>query len=158
MALRCPGARVVGVARLMRHRFVIMAEGYASVMRDPSGVVHGVLWDLTLADLRALDVYEDVARGLYAKIEQPVIKAAGGSGRALIYVGRNGAGGVALPGYMGGVLAAARQWNLPEAYLRELVRLTPVAEQRAPATKAPLVEPPKVRPRFASPLDRGKDD
>lgn len=152
MRLRCPGARPVCAARLMRHRFVIMPEGYASIVRDAGAVVHGVLWDLALADLRALDAYENVSRGLYSKIEQPVLKAAGGSARGLVYVGRNGGGGAPLPGYMGAVLAAARHWALPEAYVRELARLTPAGEQRG--ERAPLTEPPKVRPRFVSPLDR----
>lgn len=153
MLSRCAGAKPLGVARLMRHRFIIMPEGFASVMRDPHAVVHGVLWDLTLADLRRLDAYEEVARGLYAKAEQPVLKAAGGSSRALVYIGRSGPGGTPKPGYMSGVLQAARAWSLPDAYLRDLMRLTPHGEQQA--TEAPTAAPPpKVRPRFASPFDR----
>jgi gamma-glutamylcyclotransferase (GGCT)/AIG2-like uncharacterized protein YtfP len=153
MRLRCTGAKPLGAARLMRHRFIVMQEGFASVVRDPQGVVHGVLWDLTLADLRRLDAYEEVARGLYAKAEQPVLKASGGSSRALVYIGRGSAGGSPQPGYMAGVLRAARAWNFPEAYLRELIRLTPHGEQQATSAE-PVAPLPKVRPRFASPFDR----
>lgn len=152
MALRCPGATPLCAARLMKHRFVIMPEGYASVMRDPQALVHGVLWDVPLADLRRLDAYEEIARGLYSKAEQPVLKAAGGSSRALVYFGRGGAGGSPKPGYMGNVLTVARGWGFPPAYLRELARLTPPGELNA--AQAEPVATPKVRPRFATPFDR----
>ena len=41
MALRCPASKPLGLARLMRHRFFIMASGYASVARDPTRCVRG---------------------------------------------------------------------------------------------------------------------
>ena len=157
MAQRCPQSRALGVARLPRHRFVIMPEGFASVTRDPSRDVWGVLWDVSLADMRTLDAYEEVARGLYAKTIQPVLKAAGGSARALVYMGRGGAGGRPKPGYMESVLAAARDWELPARYIAELAALAPRGPSPTPlAAEAPLGKPALngVRPRFASPLDR----
>ena len=72
MARRCPASRVLGLGRLNRHRLVIMREGYASVERFPTGTVWGVLWDLALSDVPALDRYEGVASGLYVKAQQPV--------------------------------------------------------------------------------------
>ena len=44
MLARCPHSRPVGPARLMRHRFFVMDEGYASVLRDPAacGLGRGV--------------------------------------------------------------------------------------------------------------------
>ncbi len=65
MAGRCPGAKFIGKARLARHRFFVMASGWASVRRDPARDVHGLLWDVPLADMRALDRFEDIASGLY---------------------------------------------------------------------------------------------
>ena len=35
MRARCPKSRAVGLARLARHRFALMADGYATVVRDP---------------------------------------------------------------------------------------------------------------------------
>ncbi|WP_163284889.1 gamma-glutamylcyclotransferase family protein, partial [Enterobacter hormaechei] len=64
MALRCPNSRLIGQGRLLRHRFIIMKEGYASVLRDPARSVWGVVWDLALGDVPALDRYEGVAGGL----------------------------------------------------------------------------------------------
>jgi hypothetical protein len=43
MRRRCPGAHGLGPARLDGWRFVITRDGYASLVRDPAGRVHGVL-------------------------------------------------------------------------------------------------------------------
>ena len=98
-----------------------MREGYASVERWPSGTVWGVLWDLALSDVPALDRYEGVASGLYVKAQQPV-STEGGVRRALVYLGR-GNGGVPRPGYLEGVIAAGRENGLPETYLKGLAAL-----------------------------------
>jgi hypothetical protein len=167
MRTRAPNSRPLGGARLPRSRFFIMEGGYASVARDPHRSVYGVLWDLALADVRLLDRYEDIASGLYRKVQQPVLRTAGGSARALIYIGGSAAPGAPHAGYMDSVIAAARAWALPEAYIRELSAFAPrAAEAAAPVWRAPDGTPQsasatarsgpaaKVRPRFATPLDR----
>jgi hypothetical protein len=111
-----------------------------------------VLWDLALADVRALDAYEEIGRGLYRKVIQPVIKASGGAVQALVYVGR-GEGGQPVPGYLEGVIEAGRAAGLAAPYLSELAGLAPQLRTAAPADPAPVV--PRVRPRFATPFDRG---
>jgi gamma-glutamylcyclotransferase (GGCT)/AIG2-like uncharacterized protein YtfP len=141
MARRCPRSRALGQGRLARHRVAIMKEGYATVVPDPSAMVHGLLFDLAFADVPALDRYEEVGVGLYQKIIQPVLRAEGGSVRALIYVGRGGeARGVSpAPGYLESVIAAATSVGLPAehiAYLRSLapgaaMALAPVQGGRA---------------------------
>jgi gamma-glutamylcyclotransferase (GGCT)/AIG2-like uncharacterized protein YtfP len=149
MAQRCPGAKPLGVARLPRHRFIITRDGFASVVRDPRSVVHGVLWDLALSHVRTLDTFEAVDRGLYVKISQPVIAAAGPR-RALIYVGSSAAVGAPLPGYLESVLASAENWSLPVAYRQEMARFLsgrPWLGKTAPAQTAK----PAVRPRAAAP-------
>lgn len=181
MAGRCPNSQALGTAVLHRHRFVIMQEGYASVVRDPRSSVYGLLWDVALSDVRALDRYESVATGLYRKITQPV-KRIGGEGvrplqQALVYVGHSDGGGAPLPGYLEGVLAAAERLEFPPAYRAALAGLANAGGQkvtRSPA-RSPVQSPAraaqsvraapvtadrdeagniKVRPRFASPLDR----
>jgi len=72
MAQRCPRSKPRGIARLMRHRLVVMREGWLSVTRDAHATVHGVLWDVALADVAALDRFEGVGGGLYAKALQTV--------------------------------------------------------------------------------------
>ncbi len=112
MARRCPRSRAIGLARLARHRLAIMREGWLTVVRDPRAAVHGVLWDAALGDIPALDRWEGVAAGLYAKVVQPVI-APEGPKRALVYVGANAGPGAAKPDYLAAVIAAARARGLP---------------------------------------------
>ena len=87
MRARCPKSRPLGRARLARHRFALMADGHATVVRDPNSETHGVLYDLALSDVPALDRYEEVSRGLYRKAIQPVLRADGSPARALVYIG-----------------------------------------------------------------------
>ena len=148
MAERCPASRPLGIARLPRDRFFIAREGYASVARDPRRTVWGVLWDLALADMPALDRYECVASRLYVKVSQPVLSQRGPK-RALIYVARSTAPGLPRPGYVEAIVAAAEQAGLPAAYRKELAGYLPPSLARA------AVEPDetrKVRPRRSSPL------
>ena len=67
MARRCPRSKALGLARLERHRLAVMREGWLTAVRDPASAAHGVLWDLALSDIAALDRYEGVSQGLYAK-------------------------------------------------------------------------------------------
>ena len=119
MARRCPASKLIGPARLNRHRFIIMKEGYASVLRDSRATVWGVVWDLALADIPALDRYEGVASGLYIKAYQPVVTG-NGVKRALVYFGGSKTPGISRPGYLEDVLAAAEAAQLPSSYLQEL--------------------------------------
>ena len=119
MALRCPRSRPVGIARLMRHRLVVMREGWLSVTRDARSTVHGVLWDVALADVAVLDRFEGVGEGLYVKALQSVATE-GGAKSALVYFGANVGPGPAHAGYLEAVIAAARHWNLPTAALEKL--------------------------------------
>ena len=112
MARRCPRSKPLGPARLERHRLAVMREGWLTAIRSPNSAVHGVLWDLALADVPALDRYEGVPRGLYAKTVQPVVTAAGPK-RALVYFGANAGPGTPRADYIAGVAAAARAWELP---------------------------------------------
>ena len=112
MARRCPRSKALGLARLERHRLAVMREGWLTAVRDPRSAVHGVLWDLALSDVAALDRYEGVPQGLYAKLMQPVI-AGRAPKQAIVCFGANSGPGAARPAYMAEVLAAARSWPLP---------------------------------------------
>ena len=96
MAARCPRSKPLGLAKLMRHRLAVMREGWLTATRDPRSSVHGVLWDLALADVAALDRFEGLGEGLYAKAVQPVLTP-GGPKRALVYFGANAGPGRAQP-------------------------------------------------------------
>jgi len=146
MLRRCPASKPVGVARLMRHRFIIFDEGYASVVRDPQRVVWGMVWDLALADVPALDRYESLSTGLYTKVIQPVVTEQGPR-RAMVYVGRSAQSGAPRPGYMEGVIEAAIHAGLPEDYIRSLGLWLPKTQ----TSPAPAPQQPKVRPLWAAP-------
>jgi gamma-glutamylcyclotransferase (GGCT)/AIG2-like uncharacterized protein YtfP len=122
MAIRCPGAVALGVASLKRHRFFIMREGYASVARDPRSDVSGVLWELSLAHVRALDRFEELDRGLYVKLVQPVVIEKV-SKKALVYVAVSAEPGRPRPGYLEDVVAAAESWSLPAPQIAAMRRL-----------------------------------
>ncbi len=150
MARRCPRSRPLGPARLPRHRFIVTSDGYASAVRDPREDVHGVLWECSLGDVRTLDAFESIGTGLYVKINQPVI-VPGGAKRALVYIASNGKVGQPRPGYLEEIVASAREWALPEAYIAGLIRFLskPMRENRpAPLAPGPVAG---VRPRFAAP-------
>ncbi len=176
MAQRCSKSTVIGPAILHRHRIAMMAEGYVTVVRDPRAKVYGLLWDVALSDVRALDRYENVQTGLYSKILQPVKRMDGEGVRplqqALVYVGSNDAGGAAQAGYLEMIVNDAARLGFPAGYVAELEKLarsgqsgrkerTSSPANRRSASRALPGGPQrdsdgriKVRPRHATPFDR----
>ena len=133
MARRCPHTRLLGPARLAGWRFALMPSGYATLVPDPRARVHGALWDVAAADMPALDRYERVAQGLYAKRSARVLRPPVGAVQALIYLGAQPAQGAAPRGYVEEILAAARSLALPEAYVAFLAALAAAQKKGAPA-------------------------
>ena len=84
-------------------------------------MVHGVLWRLTPRDIAALHAYELLHQGLYDVRYLPV-RHGSRRVRAMIYRLRRQAVGAAKPGYVERIASAAREWNLPEAYIRSVER------------------------------------
>ena len=121
MAERCPRSTPLGPAALARHRLAVMREGWLTAVRDAHARVHGVLWDLALADVPALDRFEGLGEGLYVKAAQAVI-APTGAKRALVYFGTNAGPGRVRPGYLKEIIAAARA-ELPHEAITALERL-----------------------------------
>ena len=78
-----------------------------------------MLWRLSDADLAALDLYEDVAGGLYRKVRLTV-KANGCMLAALVYLTRDARPGKPHSGYQESIVAAADAWRFPKPALREL--------------------------------------
>ena len=86
MALRCPRSPAIGIARLPDWRFRINAEGWATVVPEPGAVVYGRLWQLTSEDEVALDLYEALPSGLYAKQRVPVVLDGDATANAMVYL------------------------------------------------------------------------
>jgi gamma-glutamylcyclotransferase (GGCT)/AIG2-like uncharacterized protein YtfP len=119
MHRHAPAAEPLGIAALAHHRFVITADGYASVEPAHARTVHGVLWRITPRDRATLDAWENIAAGLYRAATVPV-RHAGRSQPALVYVARRGRLGQPKAGYMELVIAAARAWKFPAPYILSL--------------------------------------
>jgi hypothetical protein len=124
MRERCPRAVALGPAVLERHRFFVGLAGWGSVRAAPGACVHGVLWRLTPRDVAALHAYELLHKGVYEVRWQPVLCGAKRVS-AMIYRLRQRKDGRARPGYIEACAAAAREWGLPERYVRSMERWSP---------------------------------
>ena len=131
MARRCPRARLLGPARLAGWRFALMPSGYATLLPDPRARVHGALWDIPVADWAALDRYEQLAAGLYAKRSLRVLRPPAGGAQALVYLGARPELGAAPRHYLEEIVAAARELALPADYLAYLSALAEARKKGA---------------------------
>lgn len=120
MAVRCPNASVAGVACLQGYTFRINSRGVATVIPDETKRVYGLLWDITPQDVLALDHYEGVRAGLYEKATVAVELPSDHQVEALIYLAADQSIGLPRPQYMEDIVVAAKQYELPQAYIREL--------------------------------------
>src|SRR5262245_59528648 len=98
MRARCPAAREVGIATLAGHRLIVTSDGYASVVPEPGGTVHGLVWRLGPRDIAALDAYESLDTGLYRVATLPV-RLATRQVSAMVYLARSTTPGLPRPGY-----------------------------------------------------------
>jgi hypothetical protein len=124
MRKHAPCAAPLGVASLKDRRFVITADGYASVEPVRAATVYGVLWRLTPRDCVTLNLWECTASGQY-RAEMLRVQSAGKHQRALVYVARPRRHGRPRAGYMELVLAAARKWDLSPRYIASLQHWLP---------------------------------
>ena len=121
MKKRCPTAQAVGTAVLDHHRFIVGIDGWGSVVRSPGEYVHGVVWRITPRDRAALHVYELLDKGLYDVRTLPV-RIGSRLMPAMTYVLRRQTPGRPKPGYVEMIAACARNWDLPEDYVRSIER------------------------------------
>src|ERR1700681_449657 len=124
MRARCPDAQALGIATLAGWRFVINREGYGSIAPRPGGLAYGVLWRVSVRDLAAINAYESVSTGFYLR-RRLAVRLAARQVAALVYITRLGGEGRTRPGYIDLVVQAARDWELPESYVRSLARWSP---------------------------------
>jgi gamma-glutamylcyclotransferase (GGCT)/AIG2-like uncharacterized protein YtfP len=124
MRARCPSAGEVGIATLDGYRLIVTSDGYASVVPQPGGVVHGLVWRLGPGDIAALNAYESLDTGLYRIVTLPVSLGAG-KVSAMVYVARSHTPGLPRPGYLEAVIAAARELDFPPAYVEAMARWLP---------------------------------
>jgi len=121
MKARCPQARALGSAKLEGYRFFVGLDGWGSVAPSAGGNVYGVLWALTPRCVAALHAFEWLHQGLYRVRLLPVRQGAR-LVPAMVYLLRNRRAGQPKPGYVEMIAAAARDWRLPEDYVRSVER------------------------------------
>jgi gamma-glutamylcyclotransferase (GGCT)/AIG2-like uncharacterized protein YtfP len=121
MRRRCPDARALGPAVLEGYRFFVGLDGWGSVAPRRGARVHGVLWRLTPRCLAALHAYELLHKGLYRVRHLPV-RVGSQRAPAMVYLLRRRQPGRPKPGYVQAIAAAARDWHLPEPYVRAVER------------------------------------
>ena len=124
MRKHAPAAVPLGVARLADYRFIITADGYASVAPAKARSVYGVMWRLTPRDRVTLDAWENIAGGLYRAEILPVHEK-GRLHPALVYIARQRPRGEPKAGYMEIVVKAAREWKMPADYIASLQEWLP---------------------------------
>jgi len=93
MRERAPGAQPVIAAVLHDHALVFESNEprdapdayFANVRPSPSSAVPGALYEINAGDLESLDLYEDLARGVYERAFLSVARADGVPADAIIY-------------------------------------------------------------------------
>lgn len=120
MQRRCPTSTFIGTAVLPQYRFIIFSHGVASVSQDPSRSVYGIVWSVTPQDINALDKFEGVAQGRYARSSVEVQLQDGTTTQALIYLGADATFGTPRDGYLENIVQNAQQHGFPAEYIEEL--------------------------------------
>lgn len=139
MRSRCPDHQVVGLAALHDHRLVFPLHshtwegGVASVQPAHGQTVWGMVYELSDADVVALDRYEGF-RGpgdqhnvydrevLFVELTRPDDGSIPRRIRAACYVARPANGGPPSRRYLDAVLTGARHYKLPDDYVAALAK------------------------------------
>jgi len=117
---RCPGAIPLGIGILANHRFIINANGVATIIPADREKVIGVLWSITDIHESTLDRYEGVKDGLYSRHFMKIEKEGGGETEALVYIAAESEPGQPREGYLEKILFGAEHFELLEEYIEEL--------------------------------------
>lgn len=120
MRQRCPGYRRLGKASLPGYKWIITTRGYANVVADEHATVEGILYELNGDDEEALDRYEGVATGCYAKVIK-TISFGEGTVEAMVYIDSIADEGVPRDEYVGRMARALSEANLSPHYVAVFV-------------------------------------
>ena len=124
MAHRCPGARVVGTAVLQDYELLFRGarRGAVATVEPRKGKSVPVLvWAITEADERSLDIYEGWPR-LYRKVNVPIM-VDGKQRTAMMYVMTDGHElGEPSPGYYSVIASGYKDFGFDIAVLNQAVK------------------------------------
>jgi gamma-glutamylcyclotransferase (GGCT)/AIG2-like uncharacterized protein YtfP len=122
---RCPGATVLGRARLADYRLAFTrysrAEkgGVADIVAEPGASVWGVLYEIDESSFRELDQYEGAPRA-YRRETMPVIDEGGSEREAVVYVANKTGDFAPSRAYLAQITRGAREHGLPEDYVQDV--------------------------------------
>ncbi len=122
---RCPGATVVGRARLPDYRLAFTRYstrrkgGVADIVPQPGAEVWGALYDVDEAGMAALDEFEGAPRA-YRRETVLVIDDAGAERAAVAYVANQTGQFAPSRQYLSIIANGARDHGLPEEYVRAI--------------------------------------
>jgi cation transport regulator ChaC len=125
MEQRCPGAVVIGPARLDDHRLTFVWDspgwggGVATVEAATGDHVWGVLWDLTDEHVKSLDEYEGVAVGAYTR-EHIDVDCLGVGVNTLIYLATDTRYKAPSARYVNALIRGAMAFAVPDDYIERL--------------------------------------
>jgi gamma-glutamylcyclotransferase len=118
---RCPGATVVGRARLPDYQLAFTrysrAEkgGVADIVPHPDAEVWGALYEIDASSFAALDEYEGAPRAYRRELVR-VIDDAGVEREATAYIANKTGEFAPSRGYLAQITRGAREHGLPEEY------------------------------------------
>jgi len=121
MRRRCPEHRLCGRGVLPDYRWLITARGYASVVEAAGDAFHGLVYDLSAADERALDGYEGVRAGHYRKATLPV-EVEGKRKDCLVYMDPVREEGAPQAEYVDRINRGLADAGLPADYVERAIR------------------------------------
>lgn len=123
----CPGAEPVMRAELANHQIEFrrysndLRGGLSTIMAAPGEMVPGVLFRVPRAEIEALDLLEDVDKGLYRRETHLVLGADGSWHRAELYrVARPRGPFAPSPRYVGWMIEGATEHGLDADYVERL--------------------------------------
>jgi hypothetical protein len=125
MEQRCPGAAVVGPARLDDHRLTFVWDspgwggGVATVEPAKDDHIWGVLWDLTDEHVQSLDRYEGIAAGVYER-EHAYVLCLESRVNAMIYVATDSRYKAPSARYVSALIRGAKAFAVPDDYIERL--------------------------------------
>jgi gamma-glutamylcyclotransferase (GGCT)/AIG2-like uncharacterized protein YtfP len=125
MEKRCPGAVVIGPARLDDHRLTFVWDspgwggGVATVDASTGAHVWGVLWDLTDEHVTSLDEYEGVAVGAYTR-DDAEVECSGHRMKAMIYLASDTRYKAPSARYVNALIRGAMAFAVPDDYIEQL--------------------------------------
>ncbi len=118
MAVRCPGARMLGLVAKRGWGFIINQRGYVTAVDDPSAETLGCIWELTEDHWVELDRYEGVSAGFYRRVDCEVTLLDSEKFiEAIAYRAADETPGVPTAVYADVVFGGAREIGLPANYL-----------------------------------------